>query len=74
MSVNATSNIGAEIELRATDFYAGTVLSGGDPRVVIVLVFGDGKYEGHLELTPENANVFGEELRKAAEAATTEEG
>lgn len=71
--VNATTNTGELVQLRPQAADAGTVLSGDDPRVVIVLSSKDGQYQGHLELSPEGANILGEELRKAAEAATTEE-
>ena len=52
---------------------AGTVLGGDDPRVVIVLLSDEGRYAGHLELSPEGAQIAGDELRKAAEAATNKE-
>lgn len=71
--VNATTNTGDHVSLKFQAADAGTVLSGDDPRVVIVLLSEDGKYAGHLELSPEGAQIAGDELRKAAEAAAIEE-
>lgn len=73
MKVNATTNTGELVSLKIQAADAGTVLSGADPRVAIVLLSEDGKYGGHLELSPEGAQITGDELRKAAEAATIEE-
>lgn len=71
--VNATTNTGDLLSLKFQAADAGTILSGDDPRVAIVLLSQDGKYAGHLELSPEGAQIAGDELRKAAEKAATNE-
>jgi hypothetical protein len=49
----------------------GTVLSGYTPTVALVVGSNTGEFLGFMELSPESAQILGEELRKAAEAAQT---
>lgn len=71
--VEFQDNTGKFGELSAKGFPHGTVL--GQQPTVILVVHSDNSYEyqGHLELSPEGANILGEELRKAAEVATNKE-
>lgn len=72
MTVNAVeASRDNPITITAASFSLGTILSGGSPRVALVLRSKDGEYMGHLELNATGANILAEEIRQAAEAAET---
>lgn len=73
MKVYGTTNTGMHVNLVPRALAEGTILSGEEPRVAIVISSEDGVYEGHIEVSPEGGNILGEELRKAAEAASKQE-
>lgn len=45
---------------------------GEDPYVIVAAITQDNKVVVHLKLSPEEANILGEELRKQAEFAQQE--
>ena len=76
-SVRAADSSGDLVSLQPVPLAHGGITTGGNsPRVAIVIRSdsgiihsNEGAYMGFLELTAREANILGEELRKAAEKA-----
>lgn len=69
-SVPATdASRGITMNISARGLASGSVLSGGNPIVALVLTSEQGEFMGSLEVSPMDANILGEFLRVAAEAA-----
>ena len=67
--VQAYDNLSRGLTISARGFPGGTPLIDA-PTIVLVLESESG-YLGHIELAPTSAQILGEEIRRAAEAAQT---